>query len=162
MFHSTQSAFLSSIDQHTQFGYQQLLPEAVAVVCSPKFGYSKWLRLTPSAMKVVGGCSMGGFHEHATRARLYEPALNIQFCKNKIKILDFREEGAPFTISARQTPTPSPAFAPAQHYSKRKEPRTKTLTGKQYIQRLQRRVMNTGTLLERRELAVSSDCRHLS
>jgi len=35
--HPTQTAFLSSVDQHTHWPYQKLLPEAVAIVCSPKF-----------------------------------------------------------------------------------------------------------------------------
>jgi len=35
--HPTQTAFLSSVDQHTHWPYQKLLPEAIAIVCSPKF-----------------------------------------------------------------------------------------------------------------------------
>jgi STAM-binding protein len=35
--HPTQTAFLSSVDMHTHFAYQKMLPEAVAIVCSPKF-----------------------------------------------------------------------------------------------------------------------------
>ena len=35
--HPTQTAFLSSVDLHTHYPYQQLMPEAVAVVVSPKF-----------------------------------------------------------------------------------------------------------------------------
>ena len=35
--HPTQSAFLSSIDVHTQHGYQSLCAEAVAVVCAPLY-----------------------------------------------------------------------------------------------------------------------------
>ena len=33
--HFKQAVFLSSVDWHTQFVYQQLLPEAVEVVCPP-------------------------------------------------------------------------------------------------------------------------------
>ena len=35
--HPTQTAFLSSVDLHTHFPYQQLMPEAIAIVCAPKF-----------------------------------------------------------------------------------------------------------------------------
>lgn len=33
--HPTQDAFLSSVDLHTQFGYQVMLPEAIAIVVAP-------------------------------------------------------------------------------------------------------------------------------
>lgn len=35
--HPTQTCFMSSRDLHTQAGYQIMMPESVAVVCSPKF-----------------------------------------------------------------------------------------------------------------------------
>jgi STAM-binding protein len=35
--HPSQTAFLSSVDMHNQYGYQAMLPEALAIVCSPKF-----------------------------------------------------------------------------------------------------------------------------
>ncbi|KAK1333645.1 hypothetical protein QTO34_006030 [Cnephaeus nilssonii] len=34
--HPTQTAFLSSVDLHTHCSYQLMLPEAIAIVCSPK------------------------------------------------------------------------------------------------------------------------------
>ncbi|WAQ96090.1 STBPA-like protein [Mya arenaria] len=40
MTHPTQTAFLSSVDLHTHYPYQQLMPEAVAIVVSPKFNES--------------------------------------------------------------------------------------------------------------------------
>ena len=88
--HPTQSAFLSSIDVHTQYSYQALLKEAVAVVCAPSYGTVKWLRLTQAGMRVVGGCDMGGFHEHVSKSRLYQPALNIWFVQDKVCTLDLR------------------------------------------------------------------------
>ncbi|RWV97612.1 hypothetical protein GW17_00039589 [Ensete ventricosum] len=36
--HPTQSCFMSSIDLHTQYAYQILLPEAIAIVMAPKDG----------------------------------------------------------------------------------------------------------------------------
>ncbi|OLY77787.1 STAM-binding protein [Smittium mucronatum] len=35
--HPSQSCFMSSIDLHTHCSYQLMLPEAIAIVCSPKF-----------------------------------------------------------------------------------------------------------------------------
>lgn len=35
--HPTQTAFLSSVDLHTHCPYQLLMPEALAVVCAPKY-----------------------------------------------------------------------------------------------------------------------------
>jgi len=33
--HPTQTCFMSSVDLHTQVGYQLMLPEAIAIVCAP-------------------------------------------------------------------------------------------------------------------------------
>lgn len=35
--HPTQTAFLSSVDLHTHCSYQMMLPESIAIVCSPKY-----------------------------------------------------------------------------------------------------------------------------
>ncbi|NWI05471.1 STABP protein, partial [Tichodroma muraria] len=35
--HPTQTAFLSSVDLHTHCSYQLMLPESIAIVCSPKY-----------------------------------------------------------------------------------------------------------------------------
>lgn len=35
--HPTQTAFMSSVDLHTHCSYQLMLPEAIAIVCSPKY-----------------------------------------------------------------------------------------------------------------------------
>jgi proteasome lid subunit RPN8/RPN11 len=34
--HPSQTAFLSSVDMHSQFCYQQMMPEALAIVCAPR------------------------------------------------------------------------------------------------------------------------------
>lgn len=34
--HPSQTAFLSSIDMHTHYSYQVMMPEAIAIVCAPK------------------------------------------------------------------------------------------------------------------------------
>lgn len=40
--HPTQTAFLSSVDLHTHCSYQMMMPEAIAIVCSPKFNEWVW------------------------------------------------------------------------------------------------------------------------
>lgn len=35
--HPSQTAFLSSIDLHTHYGYQIMIPEAIAIVCAPSY-----------------------------------------------------------------------------------------------------------------------------
>lgn len=39
--HPSQTAFLSSIDLHTHFGYQLMIPEAIAIVCAPSYDQYK-------------------------------------------------------------------------------------------------------------------------
>lgn len=35
--HPSQTAFLSSVDLHTHCSYQIMMPEAIAIVCAPKY-----------------------------------------------------------------------------------------------------------------------------
>ena len=35
--HPSQTSFMSSVDLHTHCSYQLIMPEAIAIVCSPKF-----------------------------------------------------------------------------------------------------------------------------
>ena len=90
--HPTQTAFLSSIDTHTQYSYQALLEEAVAVVCAPTYGTNKWFRLTESGMRIVGGCTLDGFHDHASNSRLFHSALKIAFCNRRVVLVKLNEE----------------------------------------------------------------------
>lgn len=65
--HPTQTCFLSSLDLHTHAGYQALLPEAVAVVCAPRFSPNVGVfRLTqPPGLQYVLRCaSPEPFHAH--------------------------------------------------------------------------------------------------
>ena len=88
--HPTQTAFLSSVDLHTDQGMQCLLPEAVAVVCAPRYGTNKWFRLTPKGLNIVENCSLRGFHEHASKAKLFDSALGIVFDSRQIEVIDLR------------------------------------------------------------------------
>ena len=100
--HPTQSAFLSSIDLHTHLGMQQLLPEAVAVVCAPRYDTTKWFRLTASGMRVVADCSFRGFHEHVSKTRLFDSALGIVFDARKVNVIDLRAQAGGKGSTARQ------------------------------------------------------------
>lgn len=51
--HPSQTAFLSSVDMHTQFGIQMLMPQAVAIVCSIKYNEDKFLKLTKMGFDLV-------------------------------------------------------------------------------------------------------------
>lgn len=75
--HPSQSCFLSSRDLHTSSGYQVMLPEAIAIVCSPRHN-PDWgiFRLTdPPGLPHVLECTKPGvFHVH-DEERLYTDAL---------------------------------------------------------------------------------------
>jgi STAM-binding protein len=76
--HPTQTCFLSSVDVHTQCGYQTMLDEAVAVVMAPTDPRSRCgiFRLsTPGGLGLVQRCPQRGFHAHpptATAQPVYE------------------------------------------------------------------------------------------
>ncbi|KAG5009404.1 hypothetical protein JHK87_017919 [Glycine soja] len=85
--HPTQSCFMSSIDLHTHYSYQIMLPESVAIVMAPRdssryftyifCNYSLSIcmyfyrnhgifRLTaPGGMSVIKQCDQRGFHPHS-------------------------------------------------------------------------------------------------
>lgn len=65
--HPTQTCFLSSVDVHTQCGYQTMLDEAVAIVMAPTDRSKKCgiFRLsTPGGLQLVQKCNLRGFHAH--------------------------------------------------------------------------------------------------
>ncbi|XP_070466842.1 AMSH-like protease isoform X4 [Equus przewalskii] len=69
--HPTQTAFLSSVDLHTHCSYQLMLPEAIAIVCSPKHKDTGIFRLTNAGMLEVSACKKKGFHPHTKDPRLF-------------------------------------------------------------------------------------------
>ncbi|XP_051117007.1 AMSH-like ubiquitin thioesterase 1 [Andrographis paniculata] len=64
--HPTQSCFMSSIDVHTHYSYQIMLPEAIAIVMAPKDSSRSHgiFRLTSGGMTVIRHCPRRGFHPH--------------------------------------------------------------------------------------------------
>ncbi|KAA0199448.1 STAM-binding protein A [Fasciolopsis buskii] len=76
--HPSQTAFLSSVDQHTQLSYQIMLPEAIAIVCAPKFNEITAFSLNPVyGLPYVRQCRESGFHPHPKSIQIYEPSPHV-------------------------------------------------------------------------------------
>lgn len=86
--HPTQTAFMSSVDLHSHCSYQLMLPEAIAIVCSPKYQENKIFSLTMDhGLHFISNCHLSGFHPHPKEPPLYEE------CKH-VKV----DDGAPVTV----------------------------------------------------------------
>ncbi len=81
--HPSQACFLSSVDLHTQFSYQVMLNEAVAIVMAPTDPRAKHgtFSLTSRGMKVIASCKKRGFHQHADPNSLYHRADHASFTR---------------------------------------------------------------------------------
>jgi len=95
--HPSQTCFLSSIDLHTQYSYQVMLPEAVAIVVAPTDPTRSYgiFRLTdPGGMDVLRGCDESGFHTHRETtdgSPIYETCSKVHFNPNlRFEIVDLR------------------------------------------------------------------------
>ncbi|XP_014650482.1 PREDICTED: AMSH-like protease isoform X3 [Ceratotherium simum simum] len=88
--HPTQTAFLSSVDLHTHCSYQLMLPEAIAIVCSPKHKDTGIFRLTSAGMLEVSTCKKKGFHPHTKDPRLFSICKHVLVKDIKITVLDLR------------------------------------------------------------------------
>ncbi|KAJ0164716.1 AMSH-like protease sst2 [Colletotrichum tanaceti] len=76
--HPTQTCFMSSRDLHTQAGYQVMMPESIAIVCSPRHQPSFGIfRLTnPPGLTHILQCTRSEtFHQHSID-NLYTKAQN--------------------------------------------------------------------------------------
>ena len=90
--HPSQSAFMSSIDLHTHCSYQLLLPEAIAVVCSPKHDSMGVFSLTPDhGLQFVASCTKTGFHPHPNESLLYKDSGHVMFDDVPLAIVDLRK-----------------------------------------------------------------------
>ncbi|KAA0725324.1 AMSH-like protease [Triplophysa tibetana] len=88
--HPTQTAFLSSVDLHTHSSYQLMLPEAIAIVCSPKHNDTGVFQLTSAGMGEVAGCRLKGFHPHSKDPPLFNICKHIVVKDLKTTVLDLR------------------------------------------------------------------------
>lgn len=88
--HPTQTAFLSSVDLHTHCSYQMMLPEAIAIVCSPKFNEIGYFRLTEQGTDEISGCRLKGFHPHSKDPPLFTHAGHVNIIEDSVSMIDLR------------------------------------------------------------------------
>ncbi|XP_010264320.1 PREDICTED: AMSH-like ubiquitin thioesterase 1 [Nelumbo nucifera] len=95
--HPTQSCFMSSIDLHTHYSYQIMLPEAIAIVMAPRDGsrtHGIFRLTTPGGMSVIRQCQQRGFHPHEQPpdgGPIYEHCTDVYMNPNlKFDVIDLR------------------------------------------------------------------------
>ncbi|XP_070137521.1 STAM-binding protein-like A isoform X3 [Drosophila bipectinata] len=90
--HPSQTAFLSSVDLHTHCSYQMMMPEALAIVCAPKYNTTGFFILTPHyGLDFIAQCRQTGFHPHPNDPPLFMEAQHIRMDgQAKIKVIDLR------------------------------------------------------------------------
>ncbi|XP_033828274.1 STAM-binding protein-like A [Periophthalmus magnuspinnatus] len=88
--HPTQTAFLSSVDLHTHCSYQMMLPEAIAIVCSPKFNEIGYFRLTEQGTQEISACRQKGFHPHSKEPPMFTHAGHVNIVEDTVSMMDLR------------------------------------------------------------------------
>ncbi|XP_063532775.1 STAM-binding protein-like A [Cydia strobilella] len=90
--HPTQTAFLSSVDLHTQCSYQLMMPEAIAIVCAPKYNETGFFALTPDhGMQYITNCRQVGFHPHDEDPPLFYTVDHIRIDQSaSVEMVDLR------------------------------------------------------------------------
>lgn len=90
--HPSQTAFLSSVDLHTQLSYQLMLPEAIAIVIAPKYNETGFFSLTPDhGLDLIANCRESGFHPHAKDPPLFAELDHVQLDdKSDVTLVDLR------------------------------------------------------------------------
>jgi proteasome lid subunit RPN8/RPN11 len=92
--HPRYEAFLSSVDLHTHFSYQMMLPESIAIVwapiASPNYGI---FSLTPKGMRDIEKCDQRGFHTHP-EGEAFTSSTHVRQDYNlpPIRVLDLRHD----------------------------------------------------------------------
>ncbi|KJH52836.1 Mov34/MPN/PAD-1 family protein [Dictyocaulus viviparus] len=90
--HPSQTAFLSSVDLHTQFAYQMMLNEAIAIVCAPSYNQVGTFVLSSYGMSVVECCTKSGFHLHPDAEKLFLEAKHVKYSNSHdITVVDMRK-----------------------------------------------------------------------
>ncbi|KAK8998815.1 hypothetical protein V6N11_070000 [Hibiscus sabdariffa] len=95
--HPTQTCFMSSVDLHTHYSYQIMLPEAIAIVMAPTDTSSPhgiFHLSDPGGVSVIRNCQQRGFHPHeepTDGTSIYEHCSHV-FMNPKIKfdVIDLR------------------------------------------------------------------------
>ncbi|KAH0877133.1 hypothetical protein HID58_064527, partial [Brassica napus] len=95
--HPSQGCFMSSVDLHTHYSYQVMVPEAFAIVVAPtdsSRSYGIFKLTDPGGMEVLRGCSETGFHPHKEPEDgkpVYEQCSNVYKNSNlRFEIFDLR------------------------------------------------------------------------
>ncbi|XP_074290849.1 AMSH-like ubiquitin thioesterase 3 isoform X1 [Silene latifolia] len=95
--HPTQTCFMSSVDLHTHYSYQIMLPEAIAIVMAPTDSSSKhgiFHLSDPGGISVIRNCDQRGFHPHeepSDGSSLYEHCSHVYMNpKLKFDVVDLR------------------------------------------------------------------------
>jgi STAM-binding protein len=91
--HPTHDNFLSSVDLHSHYRRQRLMPESIAVVCSLVENNTKFYRLNETGMKCIANCNKVGFHYHGVDPKcLYEEVDHVIVKDYPVKVTDLRNE----------------------------------------------------------------------
>lgn len=95
--HPSQSCFMSSVDLHTHYSYQVMIPEAIAVVMAPtdtSRSYGIFRLSDPGGMSVLKACQEQGFHPHGETtdgSPVFEHCSNVYKNSNlRFEIFDLR------------------------------------------------------------------------
>ncbi|KAJ4969200.1 hypothetical protein NE237_015901 [Protea cynaroides] len=95
--HPSQSCFMSSVDLHTHYSYQVMLPEAIAIVMAPtdtSRQHGIFHLSDPEGLSLIRNCQQRGFHPHeepADGSPIYEHCSHVFFNPNlKFEIVDLR------------------------------------------------------------------------
>ncbi|CAI0467093.1 unnamed protein product [Linum tenue] len=95
--HPTQTCFMSSVDLHTHYSYQIMLPEAIAIVMAPTDDSSPhgiFHLSDPAGVSVIRNCQQRGFHPHEEPLNgnpIYEHCSHVYLnSKMKFEVMDLR------------------------------------------------------------------------
>ncbi|NXT55993.1 STABP protein, partial [Pluvianellus socialis] len=88
--HPTQTAFLSSVDLHTHCSYQIMLPESIAIVCSPKYQETGFFKLTEHGLWEISSCRQKGFHPHSKDPPLFTTCSHVSVVERDVVLMDLR------------------------------------------------------------------------
>lgn len=96
--HPSQTCFMSSVDLHTHYSYQIMLPEAVAIVMAPTDTTSPhgiFHLSDPGGVNVIRNCQQRGFHPHEEPldgSPIYEHCSHVYMNANlKFDVVDLRK-----------------------------------------------------------------------
>ncbi|XP_057958215.1 AMSH-like ubiquitin thioesterase 3 [Malania oleifera] len=95
--HPSQTCFMSSVDLHTHYSYQIMLPEAIAIVMAPTDTTSPhgiFHLSDPGGVSIIRNCQQRGFHPHEEPldgTPIYEHCSHVYMNpKLKFEVVDLR------------------------------------------------------------------------